>query len=203
MNTTTQPIYVGVRHDHLNITYLAITPLEGGMEQVDLLAPNTPEWEKAQELVAQARAYGSSLGSVQSTYSVEGPGGSNHQTLAIHYTNKWAAPRFQQGTHKALLGQHQTPSQRALAEEASAQKLTSIPKPGDRWIVSHSEGHLLIQDRPLAHRECGCHTGTTTYLVGEVQRVIWWMDNSIEVQVLGEDGQTYLDQLKAPSGDAC
>ena len=98
----------------------------------------------------------------------------------------------------------------------------TIPSEGDRYTVSKLHGYKLSQERPFTCRgwrpsklhpgqytgdcegECGGNcNGTTTYHEGTVERVIYWADNSIDVEVRGDDGEMYRTQMVAPHGDRC
>jgi hypothetical protein len=96
---------------------------------------------------------------------------------------------------------------------------TTIPKVGERFTVRRLTGYKLHQERPLDCRgwrpsklnpgqytgdcECGRCNGVTTEHPGTVEDVVYWMDNSIDIQVRGDDGELYLHEMVAPHGDLC
>jgi hypothetical protein len=90
---------------------------------------------------------------------------------------------------------------------------------GDRVIASVLTGYKLVQERPFTCRGwhpdprnpgaytgdcvCGQCDGVTTFHPGTVTHRTYWADNSIEITIAGDDGQTRRHMQKAPSGDAC
>jgi hypothetical protein len=94
---------------------------------------------------------------------------------------------------------------------------TPIPAEGDRIQVPVLRGYTLEQDRPMACRtygqyangsygwgcKCGeCHGNTILY-PGTVERVVYYADNSTEVEVLCDDGTRRITQPVPPHGDVC
>jgi hypothetical protein len=84
--------------------------------------------------------------------------------------------------------------------------MTAIPQKGDRVEVEVLTGYRLHQERPFACRPactCGSCYGTTTVYPGTVTNMLYYADNSIESEVLCDDGQTRTMRHKPPSGDVC
>lgn len=95
---------------------------------------------------------------------------------------------------------------------------TQIPTEGERVEVPVLTGYKLVQNRPFECRswspdpvtgkyssgcKCGECNGHTTVYEGTVERVIRWMDNSIEIIVACDDGETRRQTLVHPHGDVC
>lgn len=77
---------------------------------------------------------------------------------------------------------------------------------GDRVTLEVLSGYVYDQHRPLDCRHgcvCGSCNGTTTEYQGTVQSIIYWMDNSVEAEVLCDDGKLRKQMLEAPKGDVC
>lgn len=93
----------------------------------------------------------------------------------------------------------------------------TIPAEGSRTVVPVLSGYTLVQNRPMACRtwspradgryssgcKCGTCDGSTTRYPGTVEKVIHYADNSIEMEVACDDGQTRRVMLVAPHGDVC
>lgn len=77
---------------------------------------------------------------------------------------------------------------------------------GERTTVSERVGYKLAQNRPYSCRylcECGECDGVVTEYEGTVEKMIYWMDNSVEAVVRCDDGETRSKMLRHPSGDVC
>lgn len=184
---------VALQGDRLNCAVYLVTPEAEGMERVEYLGNlgyNVPA--EAEAIVTQARSMARVTGSKESTFTVGA-------VTATYYANKWAGPRLQEGVHRAAVTL--SPEQAALKAEAAANPAN--PAKGDRFIVSELTGYQVSQGRSWGHDSCSCGTGTTTYYAGAVVSVTAWMDNSVDVTVLCEDGVTRRVQTVAPHGDAC
>ena len=85
--------------------------------------------------------------------------------------------------------------------------MTTIPNKGDRHVCAKHSGYVLMQNRPRDCRgglcRCGKCNGTSIEVELEVEQVIYWMDNSIEVVATDSDGRRWTDTLVAPHGDVC
>jgi hypothetical protein len=82
----------------------------------------------------------------------------------------------------------------------------NIPAKGDRHLFPVHSGYVLSQCRPAPCRYCcicGSCNGTSSEVEAEVTEVIYWMDNSIEVVGLADDGRYYRQTMVAPHGDRC
>lgn len=81
-----------------------------------------------------------------------------------------------------------------------------IPAKGDRVDVHELHGYKLVQDRPFDCRpscKCGKCNGQSTTHEGTVEKVYYYADNSVEAEVLCDDGKYRVLHLVAPHGDAC
>ena len=84
--------------------------------------------------------------------------------------------------------------------------MIEIPAKGDPYTIETLPGYTLVQDRPFECRpacSCGKCNGTPTNYPGIVTGVIYFADNSVEIDVACEDGETRRTMVKAPSGDVC
>lgn len=201
-HTATSPAtrsFVAIRHNALNIGVFTVEPLADGMERVTYIGRDdrTPVVDYA---IAAAESLAANLDSPHTTVTENG-------VTVDYYDNAWAAgtPRLRPGVHRALVSLDD--EQSALRAELAEQTRTSrnrVPEIGERWVVSELTGYLLVQNRPLEHRDCHCGNGTTTYSLGTIVDRTFWADNSIDVTVeLVESGRRVTDQLVAPHGDAC
>lgn len=79
-------------------------------------------------------------------------------------------------------------------------------KVGDEITFSKTRGYKLVQDRRFNCRTvcaCGECNGKTTTYEGVITKVIHWMDNSSDAEVLCTDGETRTTQLMYSHGDVC
>jgi hypothetical protein len=84
----------------------------------------------------------------------------------------------------------------------------NIPAKGDRHLFPVHSGYIPLQSRPRDCQRtytcvCGTCDGTSSEVEAEVTEVIYWMDNSIEVVGLADDGRYYRQTMVAPHGDRC
>jgi hypothetical protein len=84
--------------------------------------------------------------------------------------------------------------------------MDQLPAAGDRVMVPVLTGYRMVQDRP---RECyyrcvcgDCYGHTVEY-PGIVEKVIHYADNSIESEVMCDDGKRRRLIHAAPHGDPC
>ena len=98
----------------------------------------------------------------------------------------------------------------------------TIPAIGSRHSVPVLTGYVYHQNRPFTcsawrpsklhpgqytsdcEGACGGNcNGATTHYPGTVTNVIYWADNSIDVEVRCDDGITRRDLIVSPHGDIC
>lgn len=97
--------------------------------------------------------------------------------------------------------------------------MVEIPKEGEKFTFEKTVGYVPYQNRPFAHRvgeaedghvdppyndRCSFHQdGQTVRTEATVVRVIYWMDNSVEVVGKDLDGGMHSQLVVAPHGDIC
>src|SRR5690349_13064643 len=85
--STTATFYVALQHDQRNLSVLAVTPLDDGMELVEYVGTagyNLPA--DVEEVVVAARGTARATGSREATYD-------NGRGIKVrYYANRWGAP---------------------------------------------------------------------------------------------------------------
>lgn len=195
--TTDAKLYVGLRYNELNTTYLRVTGHDDGTETLEWIGRDHADRAEAEAAVDQARTMAAVTGSREASYTARGITGR-------WFRNAHAVGRVLSGTHRAVFtADAADPAQAELRAEHNRQSGASIPAEGDRYVVAELTGYTLVQNRPLEHRDCACGNGVTTYYAGTVSSVTHYADNSIEAVVAIPGRPSATVTLVAPHGDAC